>query len=57
MNGDESMDERGSTVEKTNDKLNETQKLIIEMIKKIDNPKRLKFYYKLISGMEKEEVV
>ena len=40
------MNERGSTVE-TNDKLNETQKSIIEMIKKIDNIDNLKRIYKL----------
>lgn len=51
------MNERGSTVEKTNDNVSESQELIIEMVKNINDPKRLKFYYKLISGMEKEEVV
>ncbi|MCI8955592.1 MAG: hypothetical protein HFG29_01230 [Eubacterium sp.] len=48
------MDKRGSKVEKTNEEYIDN---IVQILKKIDNPKRLRFYYKLISGMEKEEVV
>lgn len=54
MNGDESMDERGSTVEKTKDKVNETQKLIIEMISKIENQKYLEFIYNLLNSFKKK---
>ncbi len=43
MNGDESMDERGSTVEKTNDKVSESQELIIEMICKVNNVGTLEY--------------
>ncbi len=48
MNGDESMDERGSTVEKTNDKVSESQELIIEMVNKIDNQELLVKIYSFI---------
>lgn len=44
------MNERGSTVEKTNDKLNETQKMIIEMVKKIDNQELLVKIYTFIQA-------
>lgn len=48
------MDERGSTVEKTKDKVNETQKLIIEMISKIENQKYLEFIYNLLNSFKKK---
>lgn len=42
------MDERGSTVEKTNDKVSESQELIIEMVNKIDNQELLVKIYSFI---------
>ena len=45
---------RGSTVEKTKDKVNETQKLIIEMISKIENQKYLEFIYNLLNSFKKK---
>lgn len=42
------MNERGSTVENTNDKLNATQGLIINMVKKINNQESLTKIYSFI---------
>ena len=47
------MDEGEKIENINNDYIND----IVKILKNINNPKRLKFYYKLISGMEKEEVV
>lgn len=55
MNGDESMDERGSTVEKTNDKVSESQELIIEMVSKIKNQKYIKMIYGFTKRLYDEE--
>lgn len=49
------MNERGSTVENTNDKLNETQKMIIEIVSKIRNEKYLKRIYISLRDYLKEE--
>lgn len=49
------MDERGSTVEKTNDKVSESQELIIEMVSKIKNLWILEQILQFIHNMTKED--
>ncbi len=49
------MNERGSTVEKTNDKVSESQELIIEMVSKIKNQKYVKMIYGFTKRLYDEE--
>lgn len=54
-NGDESMDERGRNVERTCEKISESQELIIEMVSKIKNQKYIKMIYGFTKRLYDEE--